>query len=956
MKVTIPSPYTITKSYWNATDNPVLTTLGMEPGTDGAVQKSDMKDMIALGGWDSAVWGIQEGVSTPYLKTFSPVLRVAPISATYFTEPAGNELQVSGHVRDGSIGEPLTISIEIKNSTNAKVTDYVYEMPATGDKKTFTWQTLIDDQRYPAGAYTLNIRVNDTVAVHEQLQSFPFNVQDTTAPSVPIIMSPTSGQVLGQSMPTISGTAEAGSTVTVVLDGNVAGTATADASGNWTRTLSSALSEGAHSVQARATDAAGNVGTLSTARAFTVDTIAPTAAVSSAGGAVNAPFPVTITFSEAVQGFTENDMVIENGSVSNLVTVTSTTYSATVSPTTSGQAVKVRVAAGAVTDAAGNTNPQSNTWLVQYDTTKPVAVFGNFTQGQLFNVPPAAVTVSVYEAVYWTAGGAQLHAGNALTLISMEKDGAAFTAYTASFDALAHVFTLSLNGAVQDGKYAVLVAGNVVRNVYHNILDAARASFTIDQTPPAAPALVTPANGEWMKDSVATISGTAEAGAMVTIRLDGATTATVTALGDGSWTWTPSAALAEGAHTVSVSATDAAGNTGSFTAERTFTVDTQPPVITLLGDVSLVLTAGDAFVDPGATASDSLEGNLPVTATGSVDNQTPGAYLLRYNVQDSSGNAAAEVTREVHVNARRGSSGGHSSSVGPSGNADLEQLRVKVGGNELGLTPAFAAGTTSYRVETSAAQVEIQAILADINAVVTLRKETYTGAKSVSLDEGDNGFEITVKAVNGTIKTYSLTVHRQKVVETPPVPTVSQICTFSDIKGHWAELQICEAAGKGIVEGDSRAVFRPQGLVTRVEFAAMLLRIQGISPGRGEAVKLSFTDNDSISIWAKNTVSNAVESGILEGYPDGTLRPQQTVSRSEMAAMMARAMKWNIDRTQITPFSDDAQIPDWAKGYIHYAFQRGLLEGREGNQFIPEGQATRAEAAVVVLRLWKTLQ
>ncbi|MCU6790657.1 hypothetical protein OB236_00825 [Paenibacillus sp. WQ 127069] len=156
-----PFTYTITKSYWNATDNPSLTNMGTKPETDGALQKSDMKDMITLGGWSSTIWGIQGGVSTPYLKTFSPVLRVAPISATYYTEPVGNELQVSGHVRDGSIGEPLTISIEIKNSTNATVTDYVYEMPATGDKKTFTWQTLIDDQRYPAGAYTLNIRVND---------------------------------------------------------------------------------------------------------------------------------------------------------------------------------------------------------------------------------------------------------------------------------------------------------------------------------------------------------------------------------------------------------------------------------------------------------------------------------------------------------------------------------------------------------------------------------------------------------------------------------------------------------------------------------------------------------------------------------------------------------------------------------------------------------------------------
>ncbi len=64
----------------------------------------------------------------------------------------------------------------------------------------------------------------------------------------------------------------------------------------------------------------------------------------------------------------------------------------------------------------------------------------------------------------------------------------------------------------------------------------------------------------------------------------------------------------------------------------------------------------------------------------------------------------------------------------------------------------------------------------------------------------------------------------------------------------------------------------------------MLLRIPGVSPEQGEAVKLSFTDNDKIPVRAKDTVSNAVKSRILEGDPDGTLRPQQTVSRAEMAA------------------------------------------------------------------------
>lgn len=511
----------------------------------------------------------------------------------------------------------------------------------------------------------------------------------------------------------------------------------------------------------------------------------PTAEVSSsAGGTVNAPFPVSITFSEAIQGFMENDFVIENGTVSNLVTVTSTTYSATVNPTTSGQAVKVTVAAGAITDAMGIPNLQSNTLQVQYDTTKPVATFGNFTHGQRFNVPPAAVTVSVYEAVYWIDGGSKLNTVNALPLISMKKDGAGFTAYTASFDELAHVFTLNFNGTLQDGEYEVGVAGNAVRNVYHNILEAARASFIVDQTPPDEPVLTTPTTG--------------------------------------------------------------------------------------------------------------------------------------------------------------------SGSLQLSSNADLKQLTVKAGGDELALTPVFAAGTTSYRVETSADEVSIEAVSSDAKATVILGEATLALGKTVALTEGDNVFELIVKAENGTVKSYILTIQRQ--TEIAPLPVESPACAFRDIKGHWAEQHICEALEKGIVKGNSETEFHPQGLVTRVEFATMLIRTLGVTPGPA-ADKLIFTDQDQIPAWATTMVSDAVEIGILQGYPDGSLRPMQTVSRSEMAAMIARAMKWDIDQGQMTAFADDADIPSWAKGYINATAQRGLLNGREGNQFSPSEPATRAEAAVILLRL-----
>jgi hypothetical protein len=67
-------------------------------------------------------------------------------------------------------------------------------------------------------------------------------------------------------------------------------------------------------------------------------------------------------------------------------------------------------------------------------------------------------------------------------------------------------------------------------------------------------------------------------------------------------------------------------------------------------------------------------------------------------------------------------------------------------------------------------------------------------------------------------------------------------------------------------------------------------------------------------------------------------------------------MKWKASNIASPSFSDDSSIPVWAKAHVEAAREHGILEGRAGNQFVPDGLTTRAEAAVALLRLWSTLQ
>ncbi len=80
--------------------------------------------------------------------------------------------------------------------------------------------------------------------------------------------------------------------------------------------------------------------------------------------------------------------------------------------------------------------------------------------------------------------------------------------------------------------------------------------------------------------------------------------------------------------------------------------DTEAPIITLNGDATVNLTVGDAFTDPGATASDNVDGDISgniMVGGDTVDVNTAGTYVITYNVSDAAGNAAAEVTRTVIV-------------------------------------------------------------------------------------------------------------------------------------------------------------------------------------------------------------------------------------------------------------------------------------------------------------------
>ena len=104
-----------------------------------------------------------------------------------------------------------------------------------------------------------------------------------------------------------------------------------------------------------------------------------------------------------------------------------------------------------------------------------------------------------------------------------------------------------------------------------------------------------------------------------------------------------------GSFTLSYDYTDSNGNAASTVIRTVTVVDTTAPVLTIIGDENITHEAGLAYSDANASWSDHVDGSGMVTASGSVNINTPGSYVLGYNYTDSNGNAASTVTRTVTV-------------------------------------------------------------------------------------------------------------------------------------------------------------------------------------------------------------------------------------------------------------------------------------------------------------------
>lgn len=199
-------------------------------------------------------------------------------------------------------------------------------------------------------------------------------------------------------------------------------------------------------------------------------------------------------------------------------------------------------------------------------------------------------------------------------------------------------------------------------------------------------------------------------------------------------------------------------------------------------------------------------------------------------------------------------------------------------------------------------------------------------------------------------KTYGVVLNR-----TNSVYTVLQTSkTFDDIKDHWAKDAIECLASKMIISGKDEKNFAPRDSITRAEFTVLLARALALPQKTVDKDQFKDIHGDE---WFAESVAAAVDEGIMTGYEDGTFRPNNKITRQEMAVMLSNALKIagkeeKMDQEEINrlleKYNDNKEIASWAREGVAMAVKAEMINGMGNNIFSPKTYADRAQSATML--------
>ena len=330
--------------------------------------------------------------------------------------------------------------------------------------------------------------------------------------------------------------------------------------------------------------------------------------------------------------------------------------------------------------------------------------------------------------------------------------------------------------------------------------------------------------------------------------------------------------------------------------------------------------------------------------------------------------------------------------VGASSNSNLSALSLSSGT----LSPAFANSTTSYTLSVSHGvnSITLTPTVADHNATVTV---SGNGAEMVFPPVQ---FEITAKTtkIDGTTKEQSINKfsnYVERVMEIPASVDPSKITTgivfnadgtyshvptevyqkngkwyaklnsltnsdysviwnpvtVKSVENHWAKYAVNDMASRLVIFNPEE--FEPNKAITRADFAEYIVRALGLYR-EGSTHENNFKD---VSAKGERTLAILIanEYGIVSGYPDGTFRGDNQITREEAMVMYQRAMEITklvgSDENRYQNYTDYSEVSDWATSYVKEVLSAHVFNGTTATKISPKASLNYAEAAQAIRNL-----
>ncbi|MGI6066982.1 MAG: S-layer homology domain-containing protein, partial [Bacillota bacterium] len=166
---------------------------------------------------------------------------------------------------------------------------------------------------------------------------------------------------------------------------------------------------------------------------------------------------------------------------------------------------------------------------------------------------------------------------------------------------------------------------------------------------------------------------------------------------------------------------------------------------------------------------------------------------------------------------------------------------------------------------------------------------------------------------------------------------------LTDIENHWAKDQINAWVEKGLVGGYEDGSFKPDNNISRAEFMALVNRAFNYQ----EKAEIDFKDV-AAGAWYEDVVRIAKAAGYINGYQDGTMKPNNPISRQEAAIIIMNILELEENAIGADKFQDASKIPAWSKGAVGAVASANIMGGYPDGTFKSANLIKRAEAVVAL--------